>query len=243
MNYLAICILPSHPLTRNSKRGMSYLKAFVSIIKGIARYRLIRINNKDYLVDLEENPRFFFFPFIMWTHIFTLYELQGDHSKKVFEYQSKKGPIGYDAMPIVYPLVVGISFVLGQSFVRAGFANIPFVNHQVIQILCIILIIIATFLWRIREHKRTYEKMSNLITFTNSNRLYVKFFPINKMNYVFQAIIWLVFIGMTILSIGLIIQENLFIGLLGFWVFISFLPLVYRLFIFPKYIYHCVFYE
>lgn len=219
------------------------MKAFVSIIKGIARYRLLRINNRQYLIDLEENPRFFFFPFIMWTHIFTVYELQEENSQIVIEYNDKKGPIGYDVMPIIYPLVVGISFVLGKSFVGAGFANIPFVNHKIIQVLCIILVIIATVLWRIREHKRTYEKMSNLITFKKPNRLYVKFYPINKMNYVFQAIVWFLSIGMAILSIGLFIQENLFIGLLGFCIFISLLSLVYRLFVYPKYIYKCAFYE
>lgn len=219
------------------------MKAFISIINSITRFRLIRINNRQYLIDLEENPRFFFFPFIMWTHIFTVYELQEKDSQTITEYNDKKGSTGYDVMPIIYPLIVGISFVLGNGFVGDSLASVPFVNHKVIQALCIILVVVATVLWRIREHKRTLENMSNLITFEDSKHLYIRFLPINRMNYVFQVIMWLFSIGMIILSLGLFLKENLFIGLLCFWAFISLLPLIYRLFIHPKYIYKCAFYE
>lgn len=54
------------PLMRN-KLGLNYLQAYVSIIKGIARIRVVQIENKYYIVDIEENTRFFFIPLVALT--------------------------------------------------------------------------------------------------------------------------------------------------------------------------------
>lgn len=222
---------------------MNSLKAYVSIIKGIARYRLVQLNHKYYLVDLEENPRFFFLPFITWLHIYTLYELEEGQARKIFDYNEAKGPAGIDSFSIYYFLIVGIGLVLGKTIVSSGIAYIPFLANPFVQALFLLLTVAAVLYFRYVEHGKTHIKMHQLVDLSTLNRKYVRFYPVNKLNYIFCLLHWLTLLGLIVLALGLFLQLNLLLGLIGFWVFLSMAVLTYRLFIHPNYVYKCNFYK
>jgi len=219
------------------------LQAYVSIIKSIARYRMVQINNKYYIVDIEENPRFFFFPFITWLHIYTLYELEEGQACKIYAYNETKGTAGMEAFSLYYFLIVGISFVLGKTAVSSGIVYIPFFGNTFAQGLFLFLAVVAVIYFRYVKHRKTYIKMHQLIDLGSLNRKYVKFYPVNKMNYVFFLTQWLVFLGFIFLSVGLFLQLDLLLGLLGVWGFLSMAAIIFRLFIHPNYVYKCNFYK
>lgn len=222
---------------------MNRLQAYVSIIKSIARYRMVQINNKYYVVDIEESPRFFFLPFITWVHIYTLYELEEEQARRIFAYNETKGTTGIEAFSAYYFLIVGIGLVLGKTVVSSGIAYIPFLNNTFVQWLFLLLTVAAIIYFRFVQHRKTYIKMHQLVDLSTLNRQYVKFYPVNKMSYVFGLIMWLFFLGFTYLSLGIFLQLNLLLGLVGFWAFLSFVAIAFRLFIHPNYVYKCEFYE
>jgi len=219
------------------------LQAYVTIIKSIARYRMVQINNKYYIVDIEENPGFFFFPFITWVHIYTLYELEEGQASRIFAHNKTKGTAGIETFSTYYFLIVGISFVLGKTVVSSGIAYIPFLNNTIVQWLFLLLAVAAVIYFRFVQHQKTYRKMHQLVDLSTLNRKYVKFYPVNKMNYVFLLIQWLFFLGFSYLSVGMFLQLDLLLGLIGFWVCLSMVAIIFRLFIHPNYVYKCNFYK
>lgn len=223
--------------------GLNCLQAYVSIIKSIARYRVLQINNQYYVVDIEESPRFFFFPFMTWTHMYTLYELEQEQARRISEYNKERGAVGLEAFSVYYFLIVGLSLALGKTIVSSGIAYIPFLNNTIVQWLFLLLAVAAIVYFRFVQHRKTYEKMHQLVDLKPLNRQYVKFYPVNKMNYVFGFVMWLFFLGFTCLSLGLFLQLNLLLGLISFWAFLSVVAIAFRLFVHPNYVYKCAFYE
>lgn len=219
------------------------MRAYISIIKHIIRYRVLQINNKYYIVDIEENPRFFLFPFLTWFHIYTLYELEEDQARKISDYNKTKGPDGREVFSTLYFFIVGISLTLGKVVASSGLAYIPFINNTIVHILFLLLAIGAVVYFRIIQYRKTYEKMHQLVDLKPLNKKYARFYPINKLNYVYLLFMWLFFLGFAFLASALFLQLSILLGLLGFWTFISLAAVAYRFFIHPKYKYTCTFYE
>src|SRR5690625_684033 len=102
---------------------------------------MVQINNKYYIVDIEENPGFFFFPFITWVHIYTLYELKEGQASRIFAHNKTKGTAGIETFSTYYFLIVGISFVLVKTVVSSGIAYIPFLYITFFYLLFLFLVV------------------------------------------------------------------------------------------------------
>src|SRR5690625_684035 len=144
---------------------------------------------------------------------------------------------------LYYFLFYCISFVLGKTVFSSEIAYIPFLNNTIVLWLFLLLAVAAVIYFRFVQHQKTYRKMHQLVDLSTLNRKYVKFYPVNKMNYVFLLIQCMFFLGFSYLSVVMFLLLDLLFCLIGFWVCLSMVAIIFRLFIHPNYVYKCNFYK
>lgn len=222
--------------------GVETLHTYISQIKGIIRYRLLHIDGKYYLVDLEENPLFYFFPFLTWFHKYTLYELNEEQAQRILDNQYQRQS-GTAIFSIIYPLSVGTSLILGKAFVSSGLAQIPFFQSKFIQILFLLLTVLACVYFWGHLHKKAILKMEEIVPLRSLDRYYARFIPEEKRSYFSSIFIALVAALFIFVGVSLVIIENLLLGFATFCFFIFFYPISFRGFLHPEKVYKSIFYK
>lgn len=211
--------------------------AYVSILKNL-RYRSIRHGSHNYLLDLEQNKYYFIFPFLLWTDILKVYQLDQEALMNLEKIKHRTNFI--DSLMM---LIVGLSFVLGKMVVSAGFIQIEFLNSIIGNVIFLLLMTSIVVVFRIRQHRKNEEKMQQLLAVEKLNIYYIKLYPKKIKGIIFPLFMWVFFIFFTYMSILLAIKLHLLIGIIGYWGFLSIVFIAFRLFIHSNYEYTISYYE
>jgi len=127
------------------------MKCKVSAIKGNLRYRILTINNKNYIFDMGQSFWRFLFPVFAWIFPHTVYKVNDDRSLGQLEASSnpeeKSNQKSYGELSLILgPLGVLLGSLIYPILDTTLFFNGFYINFIIVTIPCLSIIIFIIFL-------------------------------------------------------------------------------------------------
>lgn len=116
------------------------------------RYKIIRVNEDYYILDMDQSIWTIIFPFLFWFIPHTVYKIDR------YTFEELKMPLKYQGGRGGFILLgTGISLILVQ-FIQPLLNGIMFQTSMFVNVFIIILSLILCIFYRIRVHHTRYKK-------------------------------------------------------------------------------------
>ncbi|TXL66724.1 DUF443 domain-containing protein [Cerasibacillus terrae] len=174
------------------------------------RYKIIRVKDDYYILDMDQSIWTIIFPFLFWFIPHTVYKI----NRNTFE--ELKMPLKYQGGRGGFILLgTGISLILAQ-FIQPLLNGIMFQASMFVNVFIIIFSLILCIFYRIRVHHTRHKKMNEVIAMKKLEQEVIKIRPKLLKHYVMLIFFFLFTLAFIIPSMISFIQMGHIIPMLGF---------------------------
>jgi len=179
------------------------------------RYRILRIENNYYLLDMEKNIWAIFLPLLFWLMP------QKAYNVNLNTIESLRAPTSTSTnLSSIISLGIGGSVILSQ--VLKPILDFSIQTAMIVNVLMLILTASIIFYLRLYSRKKSYQRLHNSVDLESLDTMLIKIKPKFFKQYIVPIFGHLFFVILTIFSISLFITTGNFIGIIFFTLFFSF---------------------